>query len=171
MPIEADLCQEISSTWGPSVPGGKGTRRHNLERTPYLQRLRLRVELPEGTVFTFVTLRNPSHSEPLFGRVSKNPLSTLIWQTWKFRCLDWQGPERGSNLSKFTQLLIAELGSEPNGLSHHLGFSPCRPQLHCLMCTFHWYLYSFYLPNKTAFSSHLLCICCMATIMIAVLWM
>lgn len=128
---------------------------------PYLQGRSWGQELPESIEFTWPFQSSPldvSHLWTFFLGLQKSFISPLILQTWKLGCLDWQGLESRSNLSKFTQLLMAKLGLEPCEMTHHLGFSPFIPHLYCLACTFNLYLHIFYLSSKTAFILHWLSI-------------
>ena len=166
---------QVFSTRGPSVPYGKETRTIFLRGQPSLQRGKFRVWLWERREFTQTFAAHPlgiCHLCTSFWKsFQKSFVSPWIWQTWKLGCLGWRGPKRGSNLFKFIQLLMAELGWEPSELIHHLGFCPFMPHLHCLACTFHLLLCIFCLPTKTAFISHSLSIYWKAGIMLAALWL
>lgn len=129
-----------------SSPWDKGTRRHNPEGTALPPKGEVQSGLTTRqwvhTELCCSSLRDPSHLWTSFWKsLQKSFTSPLIWQTCKLECLNWQGPERGSNLSKFTQLLTAEPGSESSELTHHLGFSPVAR-------TFYLCLSIFYLPNN-----------------------
>lgn len=85
---------------------------------PYLRRGKFRMGLPEGSAFTqnLAAIAYGAHSSlNLFLEESPEILSQPLNLTdvWKPGRLDWQGTGRGNNLSKFTQLLMAGLGSEP----------------------------------------------------------
>lgn len=123
--------QEDSSTWGPSLPGGKRIRRCNSVRAALPPREKLRAGTTRKywvyMAFSVQSFRCLPPLNLLFGSSSKSFISPLILQTWKLGCLDWQGLEGRSKLSKFTQLLMAKLGLEPCEMTYHLGFPHLFP--------------------------------------------